>query len=271
MVRRFYIGGGNSQNDPAVDTDEIIDDFFLTYQVKAVFIEGFRYLIPIEEWTITGNKIKVLNGRVFKSKEVVIVELGLKSTGATCSQDASGDDTQDEYYFPDILKCVTARVNSYFEERDDDPFSVYYDKGLYNQVGSDKLKSGTGFLMVWLMMPYDENSPRDTSYARDVECDIIIAAATEARYTQQEREDINFHPRLFPVYKRLLSELELETKLDNHGVSSHSWQFIPYWGGGEPNAPSQANLWKNYADCIKITGLKLKKEHVKYCSIFSNF
>lgn len=270
MVRRFYICGGNNPGDPADKDTTITDDYFLTGTVTGVFKEGYRYFIPVSEWQILGSTITVLNGSVFERGEVIIVEVSPKRTGAVCP-DIDPGTANDEYYLPDIIKCVVARVNSFFENRDDDPFSVHYDRGLYNQVGSDKLKDGSGFLTVWLMMPYDEDEAKDTSYSKDVTCDVIIAVATQANYTQQQREDISYHPRLYPAYSQFIAELKNEQKLENPTMIEHTYSFWPFWGGGDVNGVVQNNIWKNNADCIKISGLKLKKGNVKNCSVPTNY
>lgn len=272
MVRRFYICGGNNEGDPPVDATEITDSFFDGKDVTGVFKEGFRYFNPGTEWNRSGNTVAVLNGTVFKKDEVIIVEVSPLKTGTVCT-DPSLEDCEDEYYLPDIIKCAVARVNSYFESRDTDPFSVHYDKGLYNQVGNDKLKDNSGFLMVWLVMGKDfyEDSAKDSSYSSDATCRIIIATTTDPNYTQQEREDVNFHPKLIPVYKRLMFELQNEPKLENNSKIDHTKRFLPYWGGGDVSAPTQPNLWTVNADCIDINNIQLKKGNVKYCQFFSSF
>lgn len=270
MVRRFYICGGNNEGDPPVNASSITDSYFVGKTVTGIFKEGFRYYIPSVEWTISGDTVSVLNGTTFQRDEVIIVEVGPLKTGTTCTGtgiEVVGVDP----YLPDIMKCVVARVNTVFETRDEDPFSVHYDRGLYNQVGNDRLTDNSGFYLVWLVMPFTEDSPKDNSYYADANCEIFIAAPTDANYSQQQREDINFYPRLIPIYRQLIEEIKRETKLDNHETVIHTRTLLPYWGGGDVAAPGQPNLWKNYADCIKISGLKLKIENIKNCTFFSSF
>lgn len=271
MVRRFYIAGGNNENDPAVDTDTVIDQFFDGKTVSGLFKQGDRYLEPFSEFVQTGTTVRVTNGAKWGNGEVIIIEVSPLKTGTTCEGPSDGD-VDDEYYFPDLIKCVFARVNSYFESRDTDSFSVHYDRGLYNQVGNDRLKNKSGFLMGWLQFPFDEGSPRDSSYSSDVTCRIILAMNTKAEYTQDQREDINFFPRLIPVYKRLIYELSSDPNLEFDGeVLPHDHKLLPYWGGGDVAAPGQPNIWKQYADCIDIPNIRLKKQKLIYCKPYSNF
>lgn len=274
MVRRFYITGGNNVGDPAVGDGSIKDPFFIGKTVSGVFKEGFRYYEPGIEWNILASTtpgdydtVNLLNGIQFAKDEVFIVEVSQLQTGTTCGDQAE----YIEPYLPDILKCIVARVNSVFENRDDDPFSVHYERGIYSQVGNDRMKNNTGYLMVWLMMPFIENSPKDESYYADAICDLIIATTTEANYTQQQREEINFFPRLIPVYHQLKREIKREVKLDNCPKLEHGKMLLPYWGGGDVSGPGAPNLWKNNVDAIKISGLKLKIKNIKCCTFFSSF
>src|SRR5690606_35452057 len=207
MVRRFYITGGNNEGDPLVNASSITDPYIIGKTVTGVFKEECRYFGPNNEWTITGDTISVLNGTTFQRDEVFIVEVGPLKTGTTCS--GTGIEVEGvDPYLPDIMKCIVARVNTVFETRDEDPFSVHYDRGLYNQVGNDRLSENSGFYIVWLVMPFAENSPDNDSYYADATCELFIAAPTDSNYSQQQREDINFYPRLVPIYRQLIEEIK---------------------------------------------------------------
>jgi hypothetical protein len=272
MVRRFYIGGGNGVGDPAVGASTIVDPYFTDRVVTGVFKEGDRYFIPDVEWKVdplTPDTLEVINGSSFALNEVFIVEVNEKKNGVTFVPGDCSDDV--DPYLPDIIKCVVAKVNSVFENREDDSFSVHYDHGIYEQVGSDKLRSSKGYLFVWLVMPFIEESPLDNSYYADATCKILIATSTDSNYTQVQREEINFHPRLIPVYKELIKQLQQEIKLDNSSIVKHQKRLLPYWGGGDMIQSGQPNLWKDYVDAIEISNLKLKIGHIKCCSFTSNF
>lgn len=270
MTRRYYITGGNNVGDPAVGDTSITDTFFDGKRITGVFKEGFRYLVPSYEYEVVGDTVKVTNGSDFRGGEVFVVEVGPRRTGTTCP--AGGvEDSETDPYLPDILKCVVARVNSIFELRDDDPFSVHYDRGLYQQVGNDRLIDNSGFIMIWLVMPFIEDGALDRSYYADATCELFIATPTEANYSQQQREDINFYPRLIPVFHELIKEIKNEPKLNRPKIVRHTRTLLPYWGGGDVMGPGQPNLWKNYADCIKISGLKLRIENIKNCIVLKSF
>ena len=269
MVRRFYITGGNNLGDPVAGATTIVDPYFVGNTVSGVFKEGFRYYRPGTEWSIANDTVSVLNGVQFALGEVIIVEVGAVQNGQICTPGGIIVNGVDPY-LPDIVKCAVARVNTVFQTRVSDTFSVYYDHGIYQQVGSDRIRSNKGYLFVWLVMPFEENQANDTSYYADATCKIIIAIGTDSNYTQLQREDINFYPRLLPVYKQLIYEIKQEQKLDNSFKVEHNRRLLPYWGGGDILGPGQPNLWKDNVDCIEISNLKLKIEHIKNCTPFSN-
>lgn len=257
MVRRFYICGANNVGDPAVGASSITDPYFDGKNVTGVFKEGFRYFIPDVEWSFSGTMVTVSNGTKFARDEVFIVEVSPVKTGVTCS--GLGTECTDVApYLPDIIKCAVARVNTVFETRDDDPFSVQYGHGLYQQVGTDKLSADPSVLLVWLVMPFNEEIAQLKGYYSDANCKIVIAIKTDHNYSQQQREEINFHPRLIPVYNQLIQELKEEPKLNNSTMVEHTRVLLPYWGGGDVAEAGQPNLWKNYVDAIEIYPLKLQ-------------
>lgn len=180
-------------------------------------------------------------------------------------------EVQPEYYFPDILEDVFARISQFFETRAQDTFSVQFDHGLYEQVGNDRAKAATtDDVLAWLQMPFDEDQAEDDSYATDVTCRIIIAIETDNKYTQQQREQINFFPRLVPVYERLKYELKNEPRLSNQYKLALRKRFVPFWGGGDVNAPAQNNLWNKKFDCYDISNIKLKKNNIDDGLPFTN-
>lgn len=177
-----------------------------------------------------------------------------------------------ETYLPDVMRQVVERVNTFFYADPDDSFSVRFGNGLYAQVGNDLLKDSKLFLIVWLEQPYDQYPATDNSYLEDTKCNLFIAIPTEANYSQIQREEINYHPRLAPVLNKLVEEIKAEQLFGNpENVVWEKRQFLPYWSGGDQNAPGQPNLWKNNADCIKITGLQLKLMHPEGCTFFTSF
>jgi len=158
-------------------------------------------------------------------------------------------------YLPDILKGVVERVNNNLS------FEVFFDYGLYQDVSKNIYKGGDQFPLVWLVMNFTETRGKRFDIYADVSAQIIIGMPTEIEYSMQERVDINFKPRLLPIYRELLKQISKEKNLMVGSVNmiQHSKIDLPYWGGGE-NTGSE-NLWKKFIDAIQIKDLKLLIKH----------
>lgn len=174
--------------------------------------------------------------------------------------------TYEDPYLPDILRGVVARVDATFTDSIVyDKFNVYFDHGLYGQVAKNIYKTGAedSYPLVWLVMNYAEERGRDYSVFADVTCQIIIAMPTDPVYTQAERDENVFKPRLLPIYKEFIRQVSdeplLQTDLQNK--IRHTRILRPYWGGGDVNGPDQKNLFDGYIDAISIPNLQIKIKH----------
>lgn len=182
-------------------------------------------------------------------------------------------------YLPDILEDVVARVNTVFSTRLINPFNVYFDYGLQNDVNRNIYKKETStvnpgtFPLVWLVMNYSEVRGRLVDKYASVSCSLILAMPTKAEYTMQQRTDNSFKPRLFPIYQELLNQLSLEEKIGSPDLEKieHIKTDLPYWGGGDVNGQNTENLFKNFIDAVQIKDLKLEIENIQDCKPFSNF
>ena len=54
-------------------------------------------------------------------------------------------------FLPDIIKDIVARVDASFSARATDPFDVFFDKGLLQQVIKSVNKADENFPLVWLV------------------------------------------------------------------------------------------------------------------------
>ncbi len=164
-------------------------------------------------------------------------------------------------YLPDIIEGVVQRVSDAFSSRDTDPFEVFFDKGIYTQVSKNVYKNRpNSFPLIWLVMPYTTQVGQMGLAGIVNGAQLIIAMPTDATYTQQDRDDITFKPRLLPIYEILLQEMKREQWFlkDPKGVQ-HSYDLRPYWGGGDVNGTDNDNLFKKKIDAIviKIPSLKI--------------
>lgn len=164
-------------------------------------------------------------------------------------------------YLPDIFHNIIERVSNTFSTRPSDPFNVEFNHGLHEQVVVDKLRNPTNpDILVWLIMPLKIVRTNKLLYGV-ASPSIIIAKPTDTNYTQAERENQVFFPRLYPVYNEILTQIKGDKNLSNGLTINHEQQILPYWGGGEGNSPGQPNLWKFYVDAIKVnfTDLQIRK------------
>jgi hypothetical protein len=161
-------------------------------------------------------------------------------------------------YLPDIMEGVVARVSAAFEARSVDPFPVFFDKGVYSQVSKNIYANNPDkFPLVWLVMPFTTKRENFSIYG-EVRCELIIVMPTDSKFTQQQRDDISFKPRLLPIYKVLLQEIARERwfSLKSPNVW-HNQTIRPYWGGGDVNGSDTPNLFKKEVDAISISNLLL--------------
>lgn len=165
-------------------------------------------------------------------------------------------------YFPDIMQGVVARVSKTFEarDRDQDPFCVFFDKGLYTQVSRNVNATPGQFPLVWLVMRFPEVIGKDFSIWGEVTARLILAMPTDNKYTQQQRDDTTYKPRLLKVYDQLLAEIARERWFQHQGSGRivHTRMVNPFWGQGDVNGVDKDNLFKQHMDAIDIQGLKLR-------------
>lgn len=174
-------------------------------------------------------------------------------------------------YLPDIMQGVVARVDAVMFARLVDPFHVFFDKGVYRQVAKKVYSEGAVKMpLVWFIMNFAENRGSDFSVFGEVICDITIVMPTEDEYTQQQRDDISFKPRLIPIYEELMNQISKE-KSFSAGFKNkihHTRIIRPYWGGGNINGPGTANLFeKLFVDEIYIQNLRLKVKRFVPCAL----
>ena len=168
-------------------------------------------------------------------------------------------------YLPDIFSNIVERVNDTFANRVTDPFNVEFNSGLYEQVVTDKTKNPTNpDILVWLIMPIKVIQNSNFLYGV-ASPSIIIAKPTDTNYTQAERENLVFSPRLFPVYNEILKQVKADKNISPGLTLNHEQHILPYWGGGEGMSPGQTNLWKFYVDAIKVNFLDLKIRKKPVC------
>lgn len=169
-------------------------------------------------------------------------------------------------YLPYLIKEVVANVNTIFSTRASDPFNVFFDHGLYVSVADNIYKKQNQgveeagiFPLIWLITPsidIDPSVAKDAIYGTAT-FDMIIAMPTSNEYTQDQRDQLVFIPRLLPIYDELVKQLEISDyfKKTLKPIVEH-YRYRPYWGGIE-GGTDQKTLFKNFIDAIHVTGIRL--------------
>lgn len=111
--RRYYTCGGPNVGDPAAGANTIVDTYFVGKNVSGMFKEGFRYLVPVTEFTINdaGDTLTNITGSVWGVGEVIEVEISYKDALPV---------TAGSTLFPAGNKLITANVtidNTYIGAR----------------------------------------------------------------------------------------------------------------------------------------------------------
>lgn len=82
---RYYKAGGPRSIDPLVDDSHITDPYFVGKTITGIFKEGFRFLVPDDEWEMSADDTLLCSvGGNFQIDEIVTIIISYKgSTGST--------------------------------------------------------------------------------------------------------------------------------------------------------------------------------------------
>jgi hypothetical protein len=161
-------------------------------------------------------------------------------------------------YLPDIMQGVVERVSAAFQARFDDQFAVFFEKGNHPQVSRAVYqtdKTGTGhWPLVWLEMPEKITFGNWRIYG-EAEIELYLVMPTDNKFTQQQRDDLSFKPRLTPIYEVLMQEMKRERWFQTgYGPIQHSRMLLPFWGFGAVNGVDVkgGNMMGKNVDAIRI-------------------
>ncbi len=170
-------------------------------------------------------------------------------------------------YLPDILREVASSVNDITTAfAPGDSFTIGFDHGIYSQVGKDIYDKAKPDVLVWLLIGNNNDRGRNYAIFSEVRCDLIIYTKTDNKYSQIERDNISYKPKLLPAYDLFIKQLNLNKGILPVGNSRrHSFRLAPYWGGGDVGGQDTKNLFKNFVDAIEIKNLELKLKYFNNC------
>lgn len=171
-------------------------------------------------------------------------------------------------HVPDLFKSLAIKVDAALFARAVDPFHVYFDYGHYVEVTRHlTIKEGLPsqqdkmYPLIWLVMDFDENfGSIDDNYCDLPTLQIFIAMPSKPDISTDERMQLNFFPRLYPIYRELMNQIYLSGYFNviNPRNISHKRTLRPYWGGQDGNGNGTANLFNNFIDAIQIRNLTLQ-------------
>lgn len=162
-------------------------------------------------------------------------------------------------YFPHIIRDVVAKVDVEMWDRKEDPFHVFFEYGLVQDVfksvqwkREDRVSVEP---FVWLPMPFDETNinPLRT----EVVFDLFLFAFTEADYVMSKREEINFFPRLFLIQEGIIKAIHNTPILLADYHIPFTRRIHPYWGGDASGNNNTDNFSNYKVDAVQMKGVKL--------------
>lgn len=107
---------------------------------------------------------------------------------------------------------------------------------------------------MWLVMDFEEDKGKNMDVYSTTSLSLVFAVATEPKYTEQQRRDISFTPKLLPMYQAFLQALHEQSsfRMPYPSLIQHKFALRPYWGDGV-----NRNLFNDFIDAIEIRNLNL--------------
>jgi hypothetical protein len=149
------------------------------------------------------------------------------------------------------MQGVVERVSAAFQARYDDQFAVFFEKGLHPQV-SRQVYDKAVYPLVWLQMPIDIVR-KDWRIYGTARVEGYIVMPTDNTFTQQQRDDINYKPRLLPIMEILLQEMKRERWFQfGYSQVQHTMNLLPFWGLGAVGGTDKENMLGKQVDAIRF-------------------
>lgn len=157
-------------------------------------------------------------------------------------------------YLPDLFSPIVAGMSTVLG------YPIYYRWGHREEItkelteldGSKSLKSNK-YPLVWLVMDFDEAKGDNFDVYSKTAISFVFAVGTEINYTEQQRRDKSFLPKLLPMYGEFINQVSVSATFRQPYAAGikHNFMLRPYWGEGGKN------LFNDFVDAIEIRNLKL--------------
>jgi len=169
-------------------------------------------------------------------------------------------------HIPDLFKAVVSKVDEALFSRAVDPFHVYFDYGHVTEVTRNLTQKDLSisqknkkYPLIWLVMDFEEEAGTiDDNYCNLPALQLFLCMPSRAEISTDERMQLNFFPRLYPMYIELLNQIDASGyfNLLNPLNIPHKRILRPYWDGKEGTGLS--NYFNDFIDAIQIRNLTLQ-------------
>lgn len=158
-------------------------------------------------------------------------------------------------YIPDLFAPVGIRMAQLCK------FDVFYDWGhkdemtrKFDRLDASKTQKGKKYPLFWLVMDFDETHGKSMNTYANLSLSFVLAVSTDPMFSQQQRRDKSFLPRLLPMYEAFLQAITEQTTMRKpYGpLIEHKAALRPYWGDGV-----NKNLFNDFVDVIEIRNFNL--------------
>lgn len=141
-------------------------------------------------------------------------------------------------------------------------FDIRYDWGhksemanTLTQMDNSKTQKPLKYPLVWLIMDFKEKKGKNWDVYSALGINFLFAVDTHVNYTQPQRRDKSYLPKLLPMYGAFMQAISEQTAFMKPYIFGieHDFLLRPYWGDGV-----NANLFNDFIDAIEISNLNLE-------------
>lgn len=162
------------------------------------------------------------------------------------------------------VECVSELVLPILNRTEPLITGVYFQQGHPLEVIKELQKLGEGvntksqrYPLVALFRDFPEEIGVTVGIASEATVNMIIATRTDPNYNSEKRKEKIFKPILYPIYEALIERLSKNPAFMGQGTVRHR-KIDHYFWGRESVYGSEANIFKDWIDCIEIKNLNLK-------------
>lgn len=172
--------------------------------------------------------------------------------------------------FEIVVQATQTNILSYLKTVDSSIQRVHFQYG-HPKMVIDALKSlatpqANQFLKYPLIAVFEDFPERSVIEGLDIITPkIIIAWKTQAHYTREQRDTLNFKPILNPLTDEFVLQLRRSPYFSTNYKKVGERIARPFWGK-EGLYGNEGNVFDDMLDCIELRGFELTIRHQATCS-----